>query len=177
LPDIAENLQKLRALNRRQWSVLLQSGYVIPLSYLHLRIGGFRKALTWARTAAARRSDLSREKELELARETAFAFAVACKFGPWKPKCLVRSLALGRFLYRRGIPFDIRIGVPNTREMPPADGAVDFTAHAWVETHGAVLNDRPDIAGTYLPFDQETGRGSGFIRDDRGYDGNRGNRG
>jgi hypothetical protein len=152
LPDIAQKLQKLQALNTWQWSVLLRSGYVIPLAYLRLRSGGFRKALRWARTAAARRSDLSREKELELARETAFAFAVACKFGPWKPKCLVRSLALGRFLCRRGIPFDIRIGVPNARAMPPADDAVDFTAHAWLELDGVVLNDREDIAAEFSPF-------------------------
>ena len=84
-----------------------------------------------------------------MAQDTAYALAVAIKFGPWWPKCLLRSLALGWFLARRGIPFELRIGVPGSGV---ADRAVDFTAHAWVEVEDVVLNDSQDVAEKYQAF-------------------------
>jgi hypothetical protein len=67
---------------------------------------------------------------------------------PFTATCLIRSTALWYLLRRQGIASEIRIGV-NREEG-------EFHAHAWVETHGVVLNDKADIHHQYSPFDQIT---------------------
>lgn len=71
---------------------------------------------------------------------------------PYSANCLERSLALWWLLGRCGIPSEIRFGV----RPAPEDGSPDF--HSWVENEGVVLNDRPDIATEFIPFDQPIGR-------------------
>jgi len=132
---------------------MLSAPRVLLSTALRLRSGGFR--LTLARMRRPVSSSLTAQQQLTLARDTAFALAVAVKYGPWRPRCLLRSLALGWYLGRLGIPFDIRIGVP-----AGADSALDetdFTAHAWVEHAGEVLNDRADAAQAYRAFDPGPG--------------------
>jgi hypothetical protein len=150
-------LSKLRQLNRRQWQVLLASEFILPMAELRLRTGGFRKAMAWAASPLASETGLSPDNELKLAKETAFALAVGANHGLWKPRCLTRSLALGWFLRRRGIPFEIRVGVPSAKGFLDSGEAPDFTAHAWVETQGLVLNDRDDVASEFSPFDAGSG--------------------
>jgi hypothetical protein len=60
--------------------------------------------------------------------------------------CLTRSLYLQWLLLRRGVPTDLRIGVQL------ADG--QLLAHAWVEYAGHPLNDAPDVAERYTPFER-----------------------
>ena len=60
--------------------------------------------------------------------------------------CLTRSLYLQWLLRRRGVPTDLRIGVQL------ADGRL--LAHAWVEYAGTPLNDAPDVALRYAPFER-----------------------
>ena len=162
LPELKKKYQQLLDLKRSQWAVILQAPIVLLLSWARLRTGGFQQTLEQIHPKPE--PVMSAEQQLLWAKETAYALAVAVKFGPWRPKCLLRSLALGWFLARRGIPFEIRIGVPAGQAMPQAGGSVDFTAHAWVEVDGVVINDREDIAGEYAIFDC----GSGFSRDNRG---------
>lgn len=60
--------------------------------------------------------------------------------------CLTRSLYLQRLLARRGVPTDLHIGVQLS------DG--QLLAHAWVEYAGHPLNDAPDVAERYAPFER-----------------------
>jgi hypothetical protein len=115
------------------------------LTWYRLRRAGYRATLKRAQGRPA--STLSASEQLELARDTAYAVAVAVKYGPWKPLCLLRSMTLAWFLGRHGIPFEVRIGLPGD-----AGGALDFTAHAWVEHAGVVLNDKEGVASEYRPF-------------------------
>jgi len=89
---------------------------------------------------------------MSLAKDTAYALAVAVKYGPWRPLCLLRSLTLGWFLGRKGIPFEVKIGVPGGKVGTGQLGKPDFTAHAWVEHNGVVLNDKEDVASEYAAF-------------------------
>jgi len=131
--------------------VLLSAPFVLLLTRNRLRSSGYRKTLAAAQPTA--KSDLDTDAQLALARDTAYAFAVAVKYGPWRPLCLLRSLALGWYLGRRGIPFELRIGVPGGKSVISPTGSLDFTAHAWVECHGVVLNDKEDVAREYSAFD------------------------
>jgi Transglutaminase-like superfamily len=56
-----------------------------------------------------------------------------------KAECLHQSILAADILVRKGIPVDLRIGVSKT----------DFSAHAWVEYKGRVINDKPDVHETY----------------------------
>ena len=157
LPELKSKVTKLLDLKGSQWAVILQAPFVLLMSWARLSVGGFQKTLERIHTQSE--PVMSPEQQLLRAKETAWALAVAVKFGPWRPRCLLRSLALGWFLGRRGIPFKIRIGVPAGKA---AVGPGDFSAHAWVEHAGVVLNDKEDIAEQYPPFDY---CGSGFSRD------------
>ena len=150
--------------------MLLASPFVLLLTWLRLRTGGYGKALAWARSDG--NTTPGPAGALEQARQTAYALAVSVKYGPWKPKCLLRSMALGWFLGRKGVPFELKIGVPAGQSVLGAGGTLDFNAHAWVEYDGVVLNDKPDIADEFMPFT----RRSGFIRDQEEFN-RRGDRG
>ena len=68
------------------------------------------------------------------ARRLATAVRRAAEHGVFRPKCLVRSIALSRMLDRRRITGSrVCVGVQRDGER--------FTAHAWVELHGRVLGD------------------------------------
>lgn len=63
----------------------------------------------------------------------------------WKEAlCLQRSAATTCLLKRYGIPAQMVIGA---QQMP-------FKAHAWVEVHGCVVNDRPYMAEMYAVLDR-----------------------
>jgi hypothetical protein len=65
---------------------------------------------------------------------TAAAVRRAASYGVFRPRCLVRSVALNRMLERRGISGSrVRVGVQMHETR--------FAAHAWVELHGRVLGD------------------------------------
>lgn len=68
--------------------------------------------------------------------------------------CLRRSLLLWWLLRWRRIPTDLRIGVN------PEGG------HAWVEHHGKVINDNPDVVAKYsiVHADQLTPEGVAGLR-------------
>ena len=145
------NWSRLASLSAWQWRVLLGAPWALSRTWISLRTRGYVKTLAALRPAQPSR--LPAGRQLALARETAYALAVAVKYGPWRPRCLLRSLALGWFLGRKGIPFEVRIGVPGAKNVTSPAGKLDFTAHAWVEHAGIVLNDQQDIAGEFAPFD------------------------
>lgn len=71
-----------------------------------------------------------------VAHRSAVAIRRAADHGVFRPRCLVRSIALSRMLESRGIRgSEIRIGVQA--------GGGRFAAHAWVELAGRVIGDEP----------------------------------
>lgn len=76
------------------------------------------------------------------ARERALGrFRAARRFAPIAPNCLYDSLALCRFLQRRGIPADLVIGA----KLYP------FGAHCWLQDGDTVLNDTLGTARDFEP--------------------------
>jgi transglutaminase superfamily protein len=94
----------------------------------------FVKSAGRSRKAAGRETPAV---ELEVAK-----FLGARKFVPVAPNCLRDSLALNRFLARRGISSDVVIGV----KLHP------FAAHCWVQKESAVLNDSLSAATGFSPI-------------------------
>lgn len=66
----------------------------------------------------------------------------AAAYGIFRPRCLVRAVALQRLLERRGIHGSrIRVGVRNAHGR--------FAAHAWVEYGSVVLGDHESHVSSF----------------------------
>jgi hypothetical protein len=63
----------------------------------------------------------------------------AAVYYPRETLCLQRSLTLTWLLRRHGIPAQMVIGCRHT----------PFYAHAWVEVHGQIVNDKPSVVEKY----------------------------
>lgn len=129
---------------------MLLSPLVLLLTWIRLRRDGFRETLSGLEVANER--DGVSNSQLAQARSVARSLKLAIRVSPWRPKCLVRALSLGWYLARLGIPFVVRIGVPAQKYRVTGFDNGDFSAHAWVECDGVVLNDRQDIANEFTAF-------------------------
>ena len=153
--------QFLRLHRAEQW-ILIQSVLLLPLVAVLLRTIGL--ARSWALLRRAGPHPLTPspqygEGELQLAvrapspegrggqgvRTTVRLVDIAARHLPWQPTCLPRSLVLWCLLRRQGVPAELRIGVQKSRQQ--------LNAHAWVEVAGCVVNDTPDIAARFPPFE------------------------
>ncbi len=154
LPSTASDtrLAKLRQLTAWQWWVLLCTPFILLLTWARLRYSGYRKTLV--KTQAGFQSELPASGQLQMARETAYAVAVSVRCAPWNPLCLSRSLTLAWFLGRKGLPFEVLIGVPVGESPLKASPASVFSTHAWVEHAGSVLNDREDVRSHFRIFER-----------------------
>ena len=143
---LAGKWQRFRELTSAQQGLFLRSLVLLPVAAGLLRVRG----LGWVqqRTLARRAPPIAidNQQEIDLARQAAEAVDLAARRGLWSANCLQRSIVLWKELARLGVSGDLRIGVR-------ADGA-EPEMHAWVEVDGRVINDRPDIADEFQPFDQ-----------------------
>jgi hypothetical protein len=72
------------------------------------------------------------------------AIDMACIWYCKEALCLQRSAATACLLRRYGVPAQMVIG---TQQMP-------FKAHAWVEVHGRMVNDKPYTPEMYAILDR-----------------------
>ena len=70
---------------------------------------------------------------------------IAARYGPYRAKCLCRSLVSLKLMRASGLDGELVLGA----RIEDAD----FNAHAWVRLDGVVVNDRPDIDSRFQPFD------------------------
>lgn len=80
--------------------------------------------------------------DMAVAHATARAVAVSAAFSPWRALCLEQSLAVLYLLRRRGLPAELCMGVQ----------PYGFTAHAWIELNGEVLNDDSELLRKLVRF-------------------------
>lgn len=140
-------ITRLFQLSLREWVDMLSAEWAIlrALVTLAFRRQGTLLAQNRAETIAPSLQAFERARELEC------AVSRAVRYGPLRPKCLARSLALHRLLDRSGVEGSrIRIGVRTVADK--------LTAHAWVTLGGTILGDDPgfvsrftEIAITQMP--------------------------
>jgi hypothetical protein len=78
-------------------------------------------------------------------RKAARMVDVAARYGLSGGNCLSRSLVLFRLLRQMGMDADIRLAAN-------LDGE-NFSAHAWVELDGVIINDRSDVDSSFSRFE------------------------
>ena len=154
---LATLVRKLRSAGKLGLAGGLRTGaaatVLVPVCW-SLRWAGFNRTFRWlGQTSPAPRPDLgenepsSGEELQRLAHRWSRALDIAGRNLPVRGKCLERSLALWWILRWRGVAPELRLGVRRGEEPgKPLD------AHAWLETRGRVLNDRPDVAERFAPF-------------------------
>lgn len=110
--------------------------------YLIIAIGGFprlHQALRWL-SAKRRVGTPSKEKILNVC----VAVNKAATYYVRQSWCLQRSAVTFSLLRLAGMPAELVIGC---RRVP-------FCSHAWVEIHGAVVNDNPRVKAMYPELDR-----------------------
>jgi hypothetical protein len=131
-------------LSSEERSLLLQALVLLPLVALSLRFSGLRLTqylLSYLpKTSQASLSGST----VSQAWTTARMVRVAVRYNRLWANCLKRSLVLWALLHRQGIPSQLQIGVQQT--------AGKFSAHAWVESQGMVLNEEPGVHLQFTPF-------------------------
>ena len=110
----------------------------------------FWRAALWARSVMKRRDLVSAARLLSGAGAVVSARANdhVMRFRDWRPfypraaSCLFDSLALGRFLWSAGVRSNLIYAV---RGGP-------FSAHAWLEIGGSIINDDPEYCAGFTPM-------------------------
>ena len=146
--------ERLRHLTPGDLWMGLQAPVCLPLAAVALRRWGLQRVqgqlARWTGRAAS--TSAVTAASVDDARRLAWVVSLAARFGPWPANCLQRSLVLWWFLARRGVPSEIRIGVRRRPGSPSGRASLDF--HAWVESHGEVINDRRGIRRRFATFDR-----------------------
>ena len=133
--------RKLSTLSAADWIELIQAQWALLIA----------QATVWRRPIGSLATPTSAvgaapdAMRMDRARHLARSIVRAARFGVFRPKCLVRSVALSNMLVARGIAGGvIRIGVRHK------DG--EFLAHAWVELGGETIGDADDHVGSFVPL-------------------------
>lgn len=131
----------------RVWRITPAEAVVVAEAQLSLLACQFAK---WSRptgTLLRRAVDApvdNRRVDLRTAMLIGWAVSRTAEHGLFRPRCLVRSLAIQRMLRRRGLsPGELRIGVRMQHGR--------LLAHAWIELGGRIVGDLPQHVRTFAP--------------------------
>ena len=137
-------LVRLLTLSPHRWSALGQAYWLLLKAYARTKIGADPSGLSLeARPTSPDGCVLTLEQK-KVIDEAVWSVDVASRHPFRWVKCLQRSLAVLWWLESRGVDADLQIGVRKERN--------DLRAHAWVEHHGVVLNDRQSVPKVYAPL-------------------------
>lgn len=124
----------LAALRGRRRLSALRALFDAPIVAQTLRRRGARPLLVHLSRHDGR---LDPEQSLDVSRAVDAALAIL----PISATCLRRSVTLTRELDRLGLASTIHVGVRRS------NGEIE--AHAWVQSASVVINDDPEVTGTY----------------------------
>jgi hypothetical protein len=108
------------------------SATLLPAAALSIRRSGWIATMERFREMLQRADNQSSVDPAALARMV----RVAATYGPFRAKCLPRSVVLWALLHRHGFDPELKIGVRNVVR--------GFEAHAWVELEGVALDQHAD---------------------------------
>jgi hypothetical protein len=137
--------RRWRDLPREERQAVLTMLWLVPVMHVAVRLFNYRALRRWLERLTPAPSQLQNRPAPEATIDALRLATSRVAVHSWLPgNCLSRSLALWWLLQRKAIDADIRLGV-NT-----AEGV--FAAHAWVESHGLVINDHQKIGDHYRPL-------------------------
>ncbi len=146
---MVSRFSKLSALTWDERQLLALAALLLPLTWLALKLRGLSHLHARLSALPASRSESSGDLAPD---RMGYLVNAAASHSLFPASCLTRSLLLAWLLQRRGVSSRLRIGVRK------AGDALD--AHAWVECEGRPVNDAPDVAERFTPFDGPLSPGS-----------------
>jgi Transglutaminase-like superfamily len=142
---LTHKYQTILSLSEAERAVLVRAMCLLPIVSMSVQFRGLRftQALLIRLQPEARSIIDPAESEIwEIVRMV----KIAVRYNrPWA-NCLKQSLVLWFLLRDRGIMSELRIGVQRESDK--------FSAHAWVEHQGIVLNDTDDVHQRFHAFDR-----------------------
>lgn len=142
-------LKQFKQLESAEQLTLITALILLPMIAASLRVLGFKRCHNALQNMTPQSGSGDLQSNLARARATARLVDAAANHGPYRAKCLVRSMATQLLLAYQGIDCDLKIGVSKSRG--------GFEAHAWVICQGKVINDQADIDTHFQPFTKKTG--------------------
>lgn len=143
---VTRRLRKFLELSPEDRVLFLKLWSLLPFVAASLRLLGYPRILRllsrWSPAAPVQ--DKISEDSKSYALRLGQLARMAGRYVPTNGSCLRQSLLIWWLLRREGVPAELRIGV---RALE------GFTAHAWVEVGGQPVNDAPDVAERFAPFD------------------------
>ena len=133
---MASKWSRFLALEAEERRLFLAALAWLPVVRIGLRLAGYRqmqRLLVKNGFAQASRDP----DQIEAAQRVGRIINLAAGRRAIQATCLSRSLLTWWFLWRRGIESTVVFGVPVAGQT--------FTAHAWIEVSGTVVNDAPDV--------------------------------
>lgn len=141
--------QRLQKWGRLSWDerwLFFQASFLLMVITVALRFFDFKRVYYGLQRPFPTPSPkLNNNQQLQQAVNTAAILQNAVYVLPINITCLPQSLALWSLLRHQSIGSDLQIGVQQI------EGA--FSAHAWVEFEGIVLNDRGDVRERFVALD------------------------
>ena len=131
--------------------ILFIAMFILPVTGLLLKLKGFKQTqriLNRFSKKVPLKSDLSKECQLAKAQSITRMVSIMAAHGPFRAKCLNKSLVSRCLLQRKGIETELKIGASN-------DSSASFNAHAWLEFQGVVINDSKDVGDRFSVFNSE----------------------
>ena len=142
---LARKYRTLSELSAAERSLLICALWLLPVVAIALQVKGLRFTQDLLILAFRSRRSNSEPSASQIWTTVRMVKTAANYYQPWA-NCLKKSLVLWILLRDRGIISEIRIGVQ--RE------STTFSAHAWVEYQGIVLNDSDDVHQRFQAFDR-----------------------
>jgi hypothetical protein len=143
--SLLKRLRQWRALQPWERHMLVHQFFLLPATWVALRVRGFNKTRSMAELPplSPKRPELP---AMAFAQRCAELTAIAARNGLYRANCLHQSLALSHVLQQHGLPARLKIGVlPHARPLQ---------AHAWVELDGIPLGQQS--VADYEAFDRLT---------------------
>lgn len=142
-PPILTRVVRLEA---HDWADFLRAQWSVARASLLLRWRRQGGGVTVRGPRETERSVDVTPRDAERARQLSVAVDRASRWGPFRPRCLTRAVALQQMLVSEGLDAgDVRIGVHRDPE--------GFAAHAWVDYGGMILGDAPERVAKYSTLD------------------------
>ena len=141
--------EKLAALTAEEWILLLRALMLLPWTAFQLRSRGYVATLE---VCSPSKRDILYESGPEAflqAKKIARMVDIAAQYGPYRAKCLCRSMTLLRLMRRQGLPGDLVLGA-----QWDAEG---FGAHAWVNMDNKAVNESTDKTNRFVRFGSDDG--------------------
>jgi hypothetical protein len=137
-------LKQFGQLSFAEQRLFLLALILLPLIAAGLRLFGFKRCQNALQRLTPQARTLDHSDDLARAHTSARLVNAAARYGPYRARCLVRSMTLQVLLRRSGIDNELVIGVRRSQGC--------FEAHAWLQLGAHTLDTSAQDFTAFRPL-------------------------